>query len=69
VADSPPGSGVPAGSDVMSVYTDSACQDLAGGSSSAVATYTTTTPGTYYVKVFEGSGGADGGFTLTASAS
>ena len=58
-------SGAPAGSDVMNVY--SSCTGAAVASN--VTSYTGTASGTYYVQVIEGSSGADGGFTLTASAS
>jgi hypothetical protein len=62
------GSGTPAASnDVMDVDTDCAGASLATGATS----FTGTASGTenFYIKVYEGSGGMDGGFTLTVSAS
>lgn len=57
----------PAGTDVMNVYTTCGGTPVSGGSDAT--TFTGTTAGTYYVQVTEGSSGADGGYTLTASAS
>jgi hypothetical protein len=57
----------PAGSDVMNVYTDCAGALASGGSD--VTNYAGSASGTYYVQVIEGNSGADGGFTLTSSAS
>lgn len=58
----------PAGSDVMDVFTN--CSGSAGATlATNVTTYTGTGSGQYWVLVTEGSSGADGGFTITASAS
>jgi hypothetical protein len=59
-------SGVPAGTDVMSVYSDCAATTTFA---SDVTTYTGAAPGTYYVRVVEAGSGADGAFTLQTSAS
>jgi hypothetical protein len=58
------GSGTPAASnDVMNVDTDCTGSSLATG----VTSFTGTAAGTYYIVVTEGSGGSDGGYTLTVS--
>ncbi len=59
------GSGTPAASnDVMNVYSDCAGTSLATG----VTSFTGSSASTYYVEVIEGSGGTDGGFTITVDA-
>jgi hypothetical protein len=58
--------GAPAGADVMNVYSNCAASTTFA---SGVTTYTGTTPGTYYVQVLEAGSGADGAFSLEASAS
>jgi hypothetical protein len=57
--------GGPAGTDVMNVYSNCAGATFA----SNVTTYTGTTTGTYYLQVIEAGSGADGAFSLQASAS
>jgi len=62
------GSGTPAASnDVADVDTDCAGASLATGVTSFTGTATGTE--TFYIKVYEGSSGTDGGFTLTVSTS
>jgi hypothetical protein len=59
------GSGTPAASnDVMDISTDCAGANLTTAATSFTGS---DSEGVYWIKVYEGSGGTDGGFTLTVS--